>query len=137
MAELRELLHAELLGSLPDKAPLVMVNLVRFREHSLAGDGSGWDAYSRYSKADMPLLRKVGGTVLWAGRVAAMAFGVADAGRWDWIVLVQYPSKAAFLEMMTSADYARINTDRENGVEDHVILAADETYSKFAKPDVV
>ena len=137
MAELRELLHAELLGSLPDKAPIVMVNLVRFREHSLAGDGSGWDAYSRYSKADMPLLRKVGGTVLWAGRVTAMAFGVADAGRWDWIVLVQYPSKAAFLEMMTSADYARINTDRENGVEDHVILAADETYSKFAKPDVV
>ena len=137
MAELRELLHAELLGSLPDKAPIVMVNLVRFREHSLAGDGSGWDAYSRYSKADMPLLRKVGGTVLWAGRVAAMAFSVADAGRWDWIVLVQYPSKAAFLEMMTSADYARINTDRENGVEDHVILAADETYSKFAKPDVV
>ena len=55
MAELRELLHAELLASLPDKDPIVMVNLVRFREHSLDGDGSGWDAYSRYSKADMPL----------------------------------------------------------------------------------
>jgi len=70
MAELRELLHAQLLASLPDKDTIVMVNLVRFREHSLDSDGSGWDAYSRYSKADMPLLRKVGGTVLWAGRVA-------------------------------------------------------------------
>ena len=43
MAELRELLHAQLLASLPDKDTIVMVNLVRFREHSLDSDGSGWD----------------------------------------------------------------------------------------------
>jgi hypothetical protein len=33
--------------------------------------------------------------------------------------------------MMTSPEYARINADRENGVEDHVILSAKQTYSKF------
>jgi hypothetical protein len=37
--------------------PVVMVNLVRFRERSRDGNGSGWDAYSRYSKGDMPLLK--------------------------------------------------------------------------------
>ena len=46
------------------KQPVVMVNLVRFRERSLDGNGSGWDAYTRYSQADMPLLKRLGGTVL-------------------------------------------------------------------------
>lgn len=129
---LNGLLNAELLRSLPDAGPVVMVNLVRFRELSLDGNGSGWDAYSRYSKADMPLLKKVGGTILWAGHVEAAAFGDFSSAQWDWIVLVQYPSKAAFLEMMMSEAYRLINTDRENGVQEHVILAANPSYSKFA-----
>ncbi|MDZ4827811.1 MAG: DUF1330 domain-containing protein [Actinomycetota bacterium] len=109
-----------------------MVNLVRFRERSLDDRGSGWDAYSRYSKADMPLLKKVGGTVLWAGHIEGAALGKLGEGeRWDWVVLVLYPSRVAFLSMMTSPEYALANVDRENGVEDHVILAATPNYSKF------
>ena len=38
----------------------------------------------------------------------------------------------AFLSMMTSPEYQLANVDRENGVEDHVILAANEAYSKFS-----
>ncbi|HLI66751.1 MAG TPA: DUF1330 domain-containing protein [Caulobacteraceae bacterium] len=125
-------LNEELVRSLPDNAPVVMVNLVRFRERSLDGNGSGWDAYLRYSKGDMPLLRKVGGTVIWAGNVEGVSVGDLGDGRWDWVVLVLYPSRAAFLKMMTSPEYAAINVDRENGVEDHVILAANQTYSKLA-----
>jgi hypothetical protein len=33
--------------------------------------------------------------------------------------------------MVTSPEYAQANVHRENGVEDHLILAATETYSKF------
>jgi hypothetical protein len=33
--------------------------------------------------------------------------------------------------MVTSPDYARGDVHRENGVEDHLILASTETYSKF------
>ena len=124
-------LNEELLRSIPDEGPVVMVNLVRFREQSLDGNGSGWDAYARYSKGDMPLLKKVGGTILWAGHVETAALGDLADDRWDWVVLVHYPSRSAFLEMMTSEEYARINKDRENGVEDHVILAMNQTYSKF------
>ena len=40
-----------------------MVNLVRFRGRSRDGTGSGWDVYSRYSRADIPLLKRVGGTI--------------------------------------------------------------------------
>jgi uncharacterized protein (DUF1330 family) len=124
-------LNEAFVRGLPDEGPVVMVNLVRFRERSLDGNGSGWDAYSRYSKGGMPLLKKVGGTVLWAGTVEGVALGDLGEGRWDWVVIVFYPSRAAFLAMTTSPEYAAINTDRENGVEDHVILAAKETYSKF------
>ncbi|MEL6369693.1 MAG: DUF1330 domain-containing protein [Pseudomonadota bacterium] len=124
-------LNEDFVRSLPDQGPVVMVNLVRFRERSLDWSGSGWDAYSLYSKGDMPLLKKVGGTILWAGHVEGVALGDLGGGRWDWVVVVFYPSRAAFLEMMTSPEYAAINVNRENGVEDHVILAANQTYSKF------
>jgi uncharacterized protein (DUF1330 family) len=124
-------LNEEFVRSLPDEGPVVMVNLVRFRERSLDGAGSGWDAYARYSKADMPLLKRVGGTILWAGHVEGVALGDLGEGRWDWVVVVLYASRAAFLSMVTSPEYAVANRDRENGVEDHVILAANQTYSKF------
>jgi len=124
-------LNADLLESLPDTGAVVMVNLVRFRPHSTDGKGTGWDAYRRYSRAVMPLITARGGTVIWAGRPEAVAFGEARTPGWDYIVLVRYPSRASFLDMMTSDDYARASVDREAGVEDHVILATAETYSKL------
>jgi uncharacterized protein (DUF1330 family) len=126
-------LNEELVRSLPDKGPVVMVNLVRFRARSSDGNGSGYDAYLRYSKMTMPLIKARGGTVLWAGDAQGVAVGELPGAGWDYIVLVRYPSRAAFLDMMTSDDYARANVHRENGVEDHVILAANETYSKVEK----
>lgn len=125
-------LNEELVRSLPDEGPVVMVNLVRFRERALDGSGSGWDAYARYSKADIPLLKRVGGTILWAGHVEGVALGDVGDRSWDWVVVVLYPSRAAFLSMVTSPEYAVANLDRENGVADHLILAANQSYSKFA-----
>lgn len=124
-------LNEKLVRDLPDEGPVVMVNLVKFRQRSLDGNGTGWDAYQRYSKGDMPLLKKVGGTVLWAGSVEGASVGDLGGRDWDWVVLVHYPSRAAFLDMMTSPEYAEINVDRENGVEDHVILVAKQTYAKL------
>ena len=74
-------LNHQFVSSLPDDAPVVMVNLVRFRERSLDGNGTGWDAYSRYSKADMPLLKRVGGTILWAGPRRSERRGCRDRPR--------------------------------------------------------
>jgi hypothetical protein len=69
---------------------------------------------------------------LWAGHVEGTALGhLREGERWDWVVLAQYPSRAAFLSMMTSPGYAAPDIDRENGVEDHVILPANQTYSKL------
>ena len=76
--------------SLPDNGPVVMVNLLRFKKESADGDGLGWDAYARYSKAIPPLLKGVGGTILWAGNIECAAYGDLNAKHWEFVVLVRY-----------------------------------------------
>ena len=123
-------LNAGFVRNLPDNGPVVMVNLVRFRPNSADGDGSGWDAYLRYSKMSMPLIKGVGGTVLWAGDAEGFSYGSYPGGCWNYVVLVRYPSRAAFLEMIESEPYAKANIHRDNGVDDHLIVATKQTYSK-------
>ena len=126
-------LNAETLSALPDDAPVVMLNLMRFRDRSLDGNGSGWDAYLRYSALAIKLIKARGGTITWTGTAEAVALGMAETNRWDYVALVRYPSRAAFLAMMTSPEYAIANVERENGCADHAILAVRETYTKSAK----
>ncbi len=116
--------NAQLIASLPDAGPVVMVNMLRLRDRA---------AYRRYSELAMPLIKARGGTVLWAGDAEAVAYGDAQTDRWDYVVLVRYPSRAAFLDMVRSPEYAAANLHREQAVETHVILASTETYSKMAQ----
>jgi uncharacterized protein (DUF1330 family) len=127
-----DLLNVKGLKEIDSKGPVVMVNLMRFRARSLDGDGSGWDAYLRYSALTVPMIKARGGTLLWTGEARAVALGEADSNRWDYLALVYYPSVDAFLDMMTSADYeTKCDPHRKNGCEDHVIIATKEAYSKF------
>ena len=132
MAGKPKYLNDAVVRALPDNGPVVMVNLVRFRQRAADGSGSGWDAYLRYSEMTMPLIKGQGGTVLWAGKAEGVAYGNLGTNRWDYVVLVRYPSRKAFLDMVTSADYTKANEHRENGVDDHVIIASTETYSKLS-----
>ena len=126
-----DLLNVRGLGAL-DEGPVVMLNLMKFRECSLDGDGSGWDAYKRYSALTVPMIKARGGTLLWTGDAKAIALGDAKQGQWDYVALVYYPSVAAFLDMMTSKDYeTKSDPHRINGCADHVIICTHEAYSKF------
>jgi uncharacterized protein (DUF1330 family) len=127
-----DLLNVEGLGRLDQHAPVVMLNLMRFRERSLDGDGSGWDAYLRYSAITVPMIRARGGTLLWTGDAKAVALGPQAGNDWDFVALVYYPSVGAFLDMMTSEAYeSQADPHRRNGCEEHVIIATCEAYSKF------
>ncbi len=126
-------LNESFVRGLPDTGPVVMLNLVRLKEFAADGAGSGWDGYVRYSEGVSPLLRARGATVLWAGNVEGAAYGDPLGDCWDYAVLVRYPSRAAFLDMVTSPEYAAANIHRENAVDDHIILATTETYSKLAR----
>jgi uncharacterized protein (DUF1330 family) len=127
-----DLLNVEGLKALDHQGPIVMVNLMRFRERSLDGDGSGWDAYLRYSALTVPMIRARGGTLLWTGEAKAVALGPQAGNAWDYVALVYYPSLTAFIDMMTSADYENLcDPHRRNGCAEHVIMATTEAYSKF------
>jgi|SRR5579871_4894959 len=128
-----DLLNVRNLEALASDEPVVMLNLMRFRERSLDGDGSGWDAYLRYSALTVPMIKARGGTLLWTGNAKAVALGSENGNQWDYVALVYYPSVAAFVDMMTSDDYEmRSDPHRRNGCADHVIIATTEAYSKFA-----
>lgn len=127
-----DLLNIEGLKELEHQGPVVMVNLMRFRERSLDGDGSGWDAYLRYSALTVPMIKARGGTLLWTGDAKIVALGDPAHQQWDYLALVYYPSVAAFVEMMTSPDYEnRCDPHRTNGCAEHVIICTSEAYSKF------
>ena len=79
----------------------------------------------------MPLLKACGGTILWAGDVTGVALGDDATDDWDYAVLVQYPSRRAFVDVMRSPEYAAINEHRLAGLRKHVILPVSETYTKF------
>ena len=126
-------LNQDSILALPDSGPVTMVNLVKLRKTGNGGTTEGWDAYIKYSNLVIKLIKELGGTVLWAGDVGTVALGSAAEGDWDYVVLVRYPSRRAFVEMMTSEAYAQANAYRTAGTEKHIILAVKETYSKLAE----
>ena len=106
----------------PDDKPIVMLNLLRFRDFAdygdLAGPGvSGRAAYARYSKAVMPLLWEVGGQALWMGKARAGVI-VPEGESWDEVLLVHYPSRRAFVRMVTSKPYQEIMHHRTAALSD-------------------
>jgi hypothetical protein len=68
-----DLLNVKGLKEAGPEGPIVMVNWMRFRKRSLDGDGSGWDAYLRYSALTVPMIKARGGTLLWTGDAKAVA----------------------------------------------------------------
>ena len=126
------MLNIKGLEALDAHAPVVMLNLMRFHARSRDGNGSGWDAYLRYSAITVPMIKARGGTLLWTGEARAVALGPQAGNEWDFVALVFYPSVAAFLDMMTSEAYERdADPHRVNGCADHVIIATEQAYGKL------
>lgn len=108
----------------PDEGPVAMLNLIKFREASLDGHGSGRDAYQRYSDVAGKMVEERGGQVVWVGKIQHAALHEGGDVEWDRALLVTYPNRAAFLDMVTHPVYQKANIDRQNGVEKHVIIAS-------------
>ena len=111
-----------------DAGPIVMINLLRYRDRAEYPSGSsaqpcsGRDAYQRYSAAVMPMLIAVGGKVLWLGNVKRTVIGPAS-DRWDDAILVQYPSRKAFLTMVSTSDYQSVAVHRTAALADSRLIA--------------
>ena len=102
----------KLMKEYPPDEPVVMINLLKFKEKSDTGDETGEEAYARYGRNVAPLLKAVGGRLLWSGKVNMTVIGDKEDHP-DMILIVEYPSVAKFAEMSTSEAYRKIAHDRE------------------------
>ena len=88
--------------------PVVMLNLLDFKP-----DG-GAERYGRYAEAVEPLLKRVGGRVIFSGAGNAPLIGPS---KWDLVALVEYPTRQAFLDMIGSEEYRAIMHLRSEALE--------------------
>jgi uncharacterized protein (DUF1330 family) len=104
--------------------PVVMLNLLRFKERADAPDQglTGEQAYQRYADQMVPLVVGRGGRVIWTGRVDSQVIG-AQAEGFHMAALVEYPSRKAFVEIATSPEVAAIGVHRAAGLEGQWLLA--------------
>jgi len=108
----------------PESGPVVMLNLLRFKERATAPDEgvSGQEAYQRYGDAMQKLVASRGGRILWSGRVDSQVIG-SDADGFQMAALVEYPSRKAFVEIASSPEVAAIGVHRAAGLEGQWLLA--------------
>ena len=104
--------------------PVVMLNLLRFKPRADAPDTglSGAEAYARYGSEMRKVVESHGGKILWSGRVDSMVIADVDPG-YHAVALVQYPSRAKFVEIATSAEVAAIGVHRAAGLESQWLIA--------------
>lgn len=102
---------------------VVMLNLLRFKERADHDAGSGAEAYQRYGDAVLKMIEAQGGKLLWLGRSHHVFIGDVGENQWDWVALVSYPSRQAFLEMVSTPRYREIHVDREDGLAETVVIA--------------
>jgi len=99
------------LAARPADEPVVMINLLQFR-----ADG-GRQSYLRYMQEVVPHLQRVGGTVRYAGQLPTFVIGDGEKPWWDAIIVVEYPSPSAFLDMVTNEEYLKVHEHRAGGLD--------------------
>lgn len=104
-------------ATLPADAPVVMVNLLWFKKPD------GLQSYLRYAQEVAPLMQGAGAIVRYAGFTHAVILGDGQHSRWDAIVVVEYPSPAAFSAMVTSDAYAQIHQYRAAAIDRGDLIA--------------
>ena len=109
---------------LEEEGPIHMLNLVRLRDQAEYQDGtkaSGAEAYASYGRESGPIFRRVGGRIAWSGDFRLMLIGPEDE-QWDLCFIAEYPSGAAFVEMVKDPDYQKAVRHRQAAVLDSRLI---------------
>jgi uncharacterized protein (DUF1330 family) len=95
--------------------PVVMLNLLRFKEGGRAG-------YEEYAREIRPFLEVLGAQVLYMGDCST-ALVAPQGHEWDAVLVVRYPSREAFSRMVANPDYQEITSLRTDALEEAVLQA--------------
>ena len=107
-----------------DDRPVVMLNLNRYRERAAydadppgggSAEVSGREAYARYGAVATAILERVGARILWYAQTGQTVIG-DDGDRYDEVIAVWYPSRAAFVTLATAPEILAARADRNAGL---------------------
>ena len=113
--------------------PVVMLNLNRYRERA-AYDGapeaasdpgvSGREAYGQYGLVAVAVLERVGGRILWHADARQTVIGEGEE-RFDEVIAVWYPSRAAFMALVTAPEILDALAHRTAGLERAMLICCE------------
>lgn len=114
----------EAFKDLDRETELNMLNLIKLRDlanypgdHPLARDGlTGVEAYQNYGSETAPILKKVGGSIVWRAAFECTLVGPTQES-WDAMFIARYPNAHAFLAMVSDPDYQKAVVHRQAAVE--------------------
>lgn len=112
------------LAARPADAPVVMVNLLKFKPEG------GVESYLQYGQEVVPHLEGVGAKLRYAGGAPSVVIGDGERPWWDVILIVEYPTPQAFIDMVTTQEYAKVHEHRAG--LDRGDLIATSTWSVMA-----
>ena len=101
----------------PADAPVVMVNLLKFKA------AGGLESYLQYGREVAPHLQRVGASLRYAGAAPTVVIGEGERPWWDAILIVEYPTPQAFIDMVTTQEYAEVHEHRAAGLERGDLIA--------------
>ncbi len=99
------------LAARPADAPVVMVNLLKVKA------AGGLESYLQYGREVAPHLQRVGATLRYAGAAPTVVIGDGERPWWDAILIVEYPTPQAFIDMVTTQEYAKVHEHRAAELE--------------------
>jgi uncharacterized protein (DUF1330 family) len=104
------------LGALGHEGPVVMVNLLKFKP---AGGAQSYAAYAKFTTAY--ITETLGGRILYHGKGLMPLIGPEE---WDAVILVEYPSIAAFIRMTKDEGYRAVVAHRNEALLDSRLYVA-------------
>jgi uncharacterized protein (DUF1330 family) len=123
--QIKAIVNSELEG------PVVMLNLLKYAERATGGAAAsgitGAESYAKYGEEVQSKLAAVGARLLWRGRADSVVIG-SERDDWDEVLLVEYPSRKAFLQMTGTKDYEKTAEHRTNALTDSRLIAMTELY---------
>ena len=96
------------------KGPIMMINLLKFKK-----DG-GREAYEKYETGAQESFQQVGGMITKRGGSLMTLIGNEE---WDEVLVAEYPSIDAFIEMQRNKGYQAAVRFRDEAIEDSRLIA--------------
>lgn len=113
-----------------DPRPVVMLNLLRFRDRASYEDGrettlSGREAYLLYGMEMQKIVASRGGEIVFTAAAERLVIGEGTLP-WHLVALMRYPSAKAFIEIVRLPEVAKISVHRKAGLEGQLLILTRE-----------